>query len=841
MNPSSNANLRRKGVGHPRRLSHGRNGPPQSKELRLEEHVAKVVTLIMDTYKLFGFDSTGYSSSKTIDHWITLCRACPDPESSWMAVAKYKFAAFFADQLGGQQLPKVPWKKDTKDIPGVLLGGRAHRYYRRMRKLAAKGGESRITHDCFLQTVLLLKKGCPRPTKQMLQSAVKKSFATLTTAPKKKSAAGMRWGDLAEDHPKLKVSPLVDWMSVSEQMRRTVHELFGGKVFDMSQVEPFFPSVSANYINTRKAGGCVGALKSEPSLQGHYGHVPHFLQNSSGHSAYKNHPVVPFKRISHSEEEISHISSNEYLFDDTQIFRKFQSFFADVRSLAVKEEPIAKLVPLAEALKVRVISKGPPFTYFTLKPLQKFLWKVLADHPASRLVGEPISAEYIWERLGSKLLPDFEFASGDYSAATDELFSETSNIIVDELIKVLELSPNIAKMLRDSLTGYNIQYDDEHKVCHSARQQRGQLMGSIVSFPILCIANLALCRRAVEVSYQRHFTLIDCPLAINGDDCIFKCNDMGKQFWRDFGSFIGLSESVGKTYFSRRYVNMNSTGFTFDPDHPVLTLFKRDGEDVLRKNPFAMIPFINWSLILGMKRSMAGVAGALKRSDVLATDGSSNQTLGSRSRELLRNCPEHMQSTVLRLFIKKHWTLLTSLKVPWFIPEWAGGVGLPILTQITGGPDLDDMKLVSLPGFGPSRLDLCAMRRILLDWRQRRPESVGDSASWKLHKRLLTMMPERLLREEDAPEQYVRATEQLKNALTFQCFLEGHMRATDDEPESLLDLFDESPSTRAIEALRHNEDLWLKTSKSPMSSPLPLSVCMSVRKYSSYLRVLPCC
>lgn len=97
-------------------------------------------------------------------------------------------------------------------------------------------------------------------------------------------------------------------------------------------------------------------------------------------------------------------------------------------------------------------------------------------------------------------------------------------------------------------------------------QTNGQLMGSIVSFLVLCLANgavLDLFQRGdpLERSLQDYIHSAD----INGDDLLTVVD--GKDEFNRFAqvaSTCGLKMSVGKSYYHPTYANINSTAFHYN-------------------------------------------------------------------------------------------------------------------------------------------------------------------------------------------------------------------------------------------------------------------------------------
>lgn len=139
------------------------------------------------------------------------------------------------------------------------------------------------------------------------------------------------------------------------------------------------------------------------------------------------------------------------------------------------------------------------------------------------------------------------FVSGDYESATDNFNRHHSEAIIRALARC---SPNIPKPVWElaiqSLSG-NIIVDG---VSHP--QVAGQLMGNLLSFPLLCLTNLL----ALKLAIPRHI-----PLRINGDDIVFRCTLAEWLRWKEVVSEAGLTLSVGKTLVHERYFSLNSTFF----------------------------------------------------------------------------------------------------------------------------------------------------------------------------------------------------------------------------------------------------------------------------------------
>lgn len=376
-----------------------------------------------------------------------------------------------------------------------------------------------------------------------------------------------------------------------------------------------------------------------------------------------------------------------------------------------------------EALKIRVISKGPPFLYTALKPLQMWLWSQLKGNSVFELIGKPVTEETINSCIGDiGLRPDEIIISGDYKSSTDKLHSWTSECSAREIARVLrengQFSPLLEDLLIRSLTGHIFVDEDGFKF----PQKEGQLMGSISSFPFLCLANAAMCRWAMEKADGVTYRLSDkpttvkgriAPLRVNGDDCVFRGKkDLLVDFWEKITAFGGLETSIGKTYYSRDFCVINSVLYDFsgsgqhgisDDVRLKLGLKPRVWKWTERK-------YVNLGLLYGLQRSTT------KESTV------GIESLGTIHRALHLSCPTKVWEHTSKTFLYLHGNLLNSYKLPWFIPEWAGGVGL--VTTTSRGVSLRDQLCVSA---------------IKHDWHKAeyRPRPVSLAAEWRMHRHVM--------------------------------------------------------------------------------------------------------
>jgi len=234
--------------------------------------------------------------------------------------------------------------------------------------------------------------------------------------------------------------------------------------------------------------------------------------------------------------------------------------------------------------------------------------------------------------------------SGDYSAATDGLDPESIKILFSRILLHLSLSKSevltgpIIKIIQENLYGLSIRYPkdlnewmsseyehylekgscdpllthffsfnnpDEPLACFWlpntgvcfrpgdpenflwVEQVTGQFMGSIVSFPTLCMLNY-LCwldslvsyftikafRKPIPDYYRdisdyfiRNINL--SPVLINGDDISFRTNADHYEFWLRSLKKFGFTPSQGKNFVSPDFVTLNSELFLVDRLSPI--------------------------------------------------------------------------------------------------------------------------------------------------------------------------------------------------------------------------------------------------------------------------------
>jgi len=392
--------------------------------------------------------------------------------------------------------------------------------------------------------------------------------------------------------------------------------------------------------------------------------------------------------------------------------------------------------------------------------------------------------------MGATLKKGYGYLSGDYAAATDNLAPWVSECIARAIARNIGLPTGLTVLFIRALTRHRFGVFGEDEL----DQRWGQLMGSVVSFPVLCNANAAMCRWALEVAEGKPLQLKQCAMLINGDDCLLKTTKLGLDVWKRISAYGGLTPSVGKFYYSRAFANINSTNFVRRETSEIL---KDPLSGATREQWFNETKFINFGLLYGLKRSEEKVDVS---SATDPTDG-----LGVRATELMRTCPESAGELVWKTFLRHHREVMEKVRVPWYMPLGWGGLGLPPFTT----PSEPGEPVEFLNDWGPSALDLRVAARIL-ECPERYPVAPPPrSVPWKTWQLAKTRLPEKA-NITNPSEAQQREYDALMGLLCVDVLLSHDDAKVDSARQS------------AIFALRKNEKSW-HLAKNRGNLPPPLA------------------
>jgi len=521
-----------------------------------------------------------------------------------------------------------------------------------------------------------IKKGADRPSEEMAHQSNLSTFKLFTTAKTEKPI----FQKLREDPIDMEDLEInISVKDMEDQVTRTVDEIFAG-VHEPVLTYGRFPSLSACVENKFSNAGSLLVVKQ---------HVPKYPRDVKANKKYglfKNpvsKPIIINKEIDPPIRNIevpllpvdeldgSYVESKPYI----EIESNYENLGTDLDidylvRLCLENGSQMKLVALLEALKIRGISTANALETFLLKPIQLFLSKLLLKFACFAVTGTPLTPEHL-EAVIKSLEQGQVFNSGDYDNATNEMIGSYTEVCIRRICYCLNLSEDYTELCVNSLCRNTViyKYFDEKRpkgqrnVELVGEQMEAQPMGKVLSFVVLCIINLTVCRKSVEIDQGRKILIKDFPGLINGDDCCFPIRD--PQIWVKCSAMVGLKNSIGKTFFSKDFIEMNSRSFLVDLDR---SLRLPSGDIIFPK--FREVPFINFGLVKNMIRSQQGNGDG--------PVGTRLASLGDCHTEMVKGLDFCYDS--LDYLFRGHNIDLLGLEelngVPYYVPKWLGGLGL---------------------------------------------------------------------------------------------------------------------------------------------------------------------
>jgi hypothetical protein len=481
-------------------------------------------------------------------------------------ILKYHTVYLYARQRK-EQLP-IPPSQGEIGAPGILAGGwvykrckelmRSSRYRDKLIALDIK--MSKVAMPCISETFKekaredYLKKmtNPPRSPRNVSFSEAREFFCR--HAEQLKGETGV-WDERVR----------LGWMksAVARKIRETVHEIYGGKKFKHSIS---FPKDSASLENPCYNGGQLGFILSlwlRSRIDRHLVEDPICPQDVW--CTYERE-IAPnrIRVVSQPSYDRILVDSKGEAFVET-MYSKYLDYLLDDLQETVDKEIDNRLlhqvgaVPygIPEPFKVRTITKSESCLVYRVTELQKFLWQHLKKCPVFSFTGAPDTVEAIRECFDSEILKGLIAVSGDYDGATDNLRQEWSNFCWDCIAVEAGLDLRMHMLGRKMLTGFAFGSKGKKGSVLWTKQMNGQLMGSPMSFPILCIINFA-CWACAYDKPASHVHLTRSNLKINGDDIAFIADaDLYQQWWC-FNDIVGLFPSMGKNVRSHEDIEINS-------------------------------------------------------------------------------------------------------------------------------------------------------------------------------------------------------------------------------------------------------------------------------------------
>nr|UYL95442.1 MAG: RNA-dependent RNA polymerase [Hulunbuir Botou tick virus 4] len=207
--------------------------------------------------------------------------------------------------------------------------------------------------------------------------------------------------------------------------------------------------------------------------------------------------------------------------------------------------------------KARVVTLQNSYVKEILRPIHEGLYDHISE--MDWLVRGELTEEHLQPLVDD--LRDGEFhISGDYSQATNLINAKTVRTIVGVLCESDHLTPEEKRVLWQSFTDLRL------IECTGTKYfVRGQMMGSYVSFPLLCILNRAMYNITQNWSHRLGGRKMSDrrprPARFNGDDCAFNGTRGTFELWRQVTSFYGMEVNVDKTGLSKKKIELNSRVF----------------------------------------------------------------------------------------------------------------------------------------------------------------------------------------------------------------------------------------------------------------------------------------
>nr|WNK16429.1 MAG: RNA-dependent RNA polymerase [Fusarium oxysporum f. sp. cubense ourmia-like virus 1] len=210
-----------------------------------------------------------------------------------------------------------------------------------------------------------------------------------------------------------------------------------------------------------------------------------------------------------------------------------------------------QLIVVQSAGKPRPLSKFSA-SALLLKPLHKTIYGHLKRFKWL-LVGPPTR-----ERLAKAGFKkgQGDLVSGDYKSATDGLSIEVAEAIMESLLDNSIFIPESVKEQSRTALRPLLFYGDE--LDESVRVSVGQMMGSYLSFPLLCLQNYLAFRWSL-----RGLGNVRVPVIINGDDILFQRTGHFQK-WSASISSVGLTVEETKTSVESDWGTINSTLLKWD-------------------------------------------------------------------------------------------------------------------------------------------------------------------------------------------------------------------------------------------------------------------------------------
>lgn len=375
-------------------------------------------------------------------------------------------------------------------------------------------------------------------------------------------------------------------------LRETAREVFG-YVDDLSnlKVRPFVPSHSAGYEAPRFRAGILGDIyRSNPVLMGEREDVVELVFN----------------------DRTERVSARTW--DYMESWKDSMD-----RWKGSQDQACCKIYMIREPLKLRTITAGTPSLYGALQPILDHMREGMSRFEVFRLTRQENNAAWLSGRLNTvpqgptKDLNMWKRQwkltnSGDYQQSTNDLSMEVTRTICTwafggDVERVVAKALGPQRLISEGQTLTSVKYERLRDGVYKRKEEfasteveseqlNGQLMGSPLSFPVLCVANAALKRLAYQIAYNRWWgkSLDFFPFAVNGDDIVARLDLRVYDIWVQLLTAVNWKLSPGKSYLDERLAQVNSQTMRVG----------WIGDELWLSNP---LPFVNSGFLQQMKKS----------------------------------------------------------------------------------------------------------------------------------------------------------------------------------------------------------------------------------------------
>ena len=663
------------------------------------ESVYRLLVDLCTVMVLYGYQVPRDELLRRLTHvHLQWCRMLKTLDFNFIKLAKYKLAAFAAYAKHSRTMPKSPFteeflSRNAFGRPSLIFDGEFRKFFNSLKEETT--GE-RLYYMSFVDSICRgLKKGSDRPTDAQVHQSNLDTLQCFTDEREPILELKVPINHPDEDRSWRPDAHWEETVDLTFECLRTVDEIVPPNTKSFSPTWHRMPSLSACYENKFEEGGSMTRVRNELGIIFPEG-IPLQQTYESVRQGMFKEPVGKPTALDNSERPVFEAFKPDGSFNQAGQYAEFSSNYDNLADPVDIDQFIKMLyqvrtecedgefggpggrksrmtlIGLKEALKIRGITKGEGLENWLLQPLQKFLAAQLLKFPCFKVTGTPLKAEYLTSLL-TRIEKGESFLSGDYDNATNKMYVHYTRQVIRRICQNLDLSPEYSLIAEQSLCD-NIavyRYIDpvtRKLVVRHGHQKNAQPMGKILSFVTLCIINAAVCRKAVEIDalpFRKFVPLKRFEGLINGDDCCFKLVHFSS--WEKVSRCVGLENSIGKTFFSPDFIEMNSRSFVIDVNHPEYGILSDGCRFGLH---FLETPFVNFGLLKGFVRS-----SSVKLDDIRFERICS---LGECHTDLVKE-NYHFYTELDFLFKRFNRDLLEDpllSAIPYYVPKWLGGLGL---------------------------------------------------------------------------------------------------------------------------------------------------------------------